>query len=64
MRSKDDSALKKNISNYFHVHRCILDNKLFIIYQHMHKSVLQIYIEITASCFGVNTTSSGSLQLC
>jgi len=29
----------------------------------MHKYVVQIYITITPTCFGVNTPSSGSLQV-
>jgi hypothetical protein len=32
--------------------------------KHMHKEVVQIDIKITAKCFGVNTPSSDSLQLC
>jgi hypothetical protein len=30
---------------------------------HMHKQVMQIYIKITPTCFGVNTPSSGSSQV-
>jgi len=37
--------------------------QILLLVQHVSVTTM-IYIKITATCFGVNTPSSGSLQLC